>query len=175
MRIEIEVPQERVAAIIGKSGEVKKKIEEKGKCKLKINGNIVEVEYEDSVSFLRVRDVITAIAKGFSPEVALKLFDDEMMVLEVIDLSNLVSDKALPRVKGRIIGSEGKMKNQIETTLDVNLSITDKYVAIIGNSENVAAAREAIMMLVDGAQHSTVLKFMERKRREMKSREFEWL
>ncbi len=175
--IEIEVPEDRIGVLIGKEGEVKKAIEERTGCRLRISSRsgIVKIECDDPVNFMRARDVINAIAKGFSPEVALKLLDDEMMVLEVIDLSSLVSEKAMQRVKGRIIGKEGKMRRQIEDTLDVNVSVYDKYVAILGDAEAVSAAREAIIMLVEGAQHSTVIRFMERKRREMKSRMLDWI
>ena len=124
---------------------------------------------------MRAKDVVTAIAHGFSPDVALRLLDDEMLVLEVIDLSSMLPENAMRRIKGRIIGKEGRMRKQIEDVLNVNISIHDKFVAILGEVENVAAAREAVMLLVDGAQHSTVIKFMERKRRELKSRSLDWI
>ncbi|WP_290597923.1 MULTISPECIES: KH domain-containing protein [unclassified Archaeoglobus] len=175
--LEIEIPEDRIGALIGKEGEIKRLIEEKTGCKLRVSSKFgfVKVECEDALGFMRARDVVTAIAHGFSPEIALRLLDDEMLVLEVIDLSTIVSESAMRRIKGRIIGKEGKMRRQIEDMLNVNISIHGKHVAIIGEAENVAAAREAIMMLVDGAQHSTVIKFMERKRRELKSRSLEWL
>ena len=175
--IEIEVPEDRVGVLIGKDGEIKKLIEEKTGCKLRISSKfgVVKIECEDALGFMRAKDVVMAIAHGFSPDIALKLLDDEMLVLEVVDLSSMVSENAMRRIKGRIIGKEGKMRKQIEDMLNVNISIHGKYVAIIGEVKNVAAAREAVMMLVDGAQHSTVIKFMERKRRELKSRSLEWL
>jgi phosphopantetheinyl transferase len=73
-----------------------------------------------------------------------------------------------------IIGKEGKMRRFIEDTLGVNISVYGKTVAIIGDAESVAVAREAILMLVEGAQHSTVQRFLERKRREMKMRSLDW-
>ncbi len=175
--LEIEIPEDRIGALIGKDGEIKKLIEEKTGCKLKVSSKFgfVRIECEDAIGFMKAKDVVTAIAHGFSPEIALRLLDDEMLVLEVIDLSALISESAMRRIKGRIIGKEGRMKRQIEETLNVNISIHGKHVAIIGEVENVAAAREAVMMLVDGAQHSTVIKFIERKKRELKSRSLEWL
>lgn len=177
MLMEFEIPEDRVGVLIGKEGEVKKRIEEKTGCKLEIDSKsgVARIECEDALGFMRAKDVVTAIASGFSPEIALRLLDDEMLVLEVIDLSGMVSDSAMRRIKGRIIGKEGKMRKQIEDMLNVSVSVHGKNVAILGEAENVAAAREAVMMLVDGAQHSTVIKFMERKRRELKSRSLEWL
>ncbi len=175
--IELEISPERVGALIGKDGEVKKTIEEKTGCKLRVDGEsgVVKIECEDAIGFMRARDAVRAISHGFSPDVALRLLDEEMAMLEVIDLTNYVSEKALQRVKGRIIGKEGKMRKQMEDVLGVKISIQGKYVAILGDAENVAAAREAVMMLVEGAQHSTVMKFMERKRREMRSRALDWI
>ncbi|WP_202318690.1 KH domain-containing protein [Archaeoglobus neptunius] len=175
--IEIEVPEDRIGVLIGKEGEIRKLIEERTGCKLKISGRYgsVKIECGDAIGFMKARDVVTAIAHGFSPDVALKLLDDDFLVLEVIDLSSMVSDNSMRRIKGRIIGKEGKMRKQIEDMLNVNVSVRDKYVAIIGEAENVGAAREALMMLIDGAQHSTVIKFMEKKRRDLKSRSLDWI
>jgi len=175
--IEVEIPQGRIGVLIGKDGEIKKLIEERTGCKLKVSSKFgtVRIECEDAIGFIRARDVVMAISHGFSPDIALKLLDDEMLVLEVIDLSNMVSENAMRRIKGRIIGKEGKMRKQLEDMLNVNMSIHEKFVAIIGEAENVAAAREAVMMIVDGAQHSTVIKFMERKRRELKSKALDWI
>jgi len=175
--LEIEIPEDRIGVLIGKEGEVKKCIEEKTGCKLDIDSKacVVRIECEDAIEFIKARDVIRAIAVGFSPDVAMKLLEDEMIVFDVIDLTNYVSNKHLERIKGRIIGKEGKIRRQIEDLLDVNIAIHGKTVAIIGEPENVSVAREAIMMLIDGAQHSTVMRFLERKRRELRSRSLEWI
>jgi len=175
MRIEIEVPEERIGVLIGKDGEVKKMIEKKCNCKLSFGKNTVIVDYEDNLSFMRARDVILAISRGFSANVAMKLLEDENLVFESIDLSQLVPEKAMKRILGRIIGKDGKIKKQIEDLLNVNISIYDRYVSIIGEFENLSLAREAINMLIEGSQHSTVLKFLERKRRDLKARSLDWV
>ena len=176
MEIELVIPEDRIGVLIGKEGEVKERIEKETGCKLKISSKtgVVKIECEDPIGFLRAQDVIKAIAYGFNPDIAMKLLQDEFIVLEIIDLTGYVSPKHLERVKGRIIGKEGKMRKFIEDTLDVNVSVYGKTVAIIGDAESVAAAREAILMLVEGAQHSTVQRFLERKRREIKMRSLDW-
>ena len=176
MEIEMAIPEDRIGVLIGKEGEIKERIEQATGCKLRINSKtgVVRITCEDPVNFLRVQDVIKAIAHGFNPDVAMKLLEDDMTVLDIIDLSAYVSDKHLERVKGRIIGKEGVMRRNIEDLLNVHVSIYGKTVAIIGDAESVAIAREAIMMLVEGAQHSTVMRFLERKRRELKMRGLDW-
>jgi len=173
--IELRIPEDRIGVLIGKEGEIKKAIEEKTGCKIKVRSKagLVTIEGEDAIGFLKARDVINAVAHGFSPEVAMKLLE-EFNVLEIIDLTDYVPNNALQRVKGRIIGKEGKVRKTMEEMLNVNISIYDKTVAIIGDPEAANAAREAVLMLVEGAQHSTVQRFLERKRRDLKLRSYDW-
>jgi ribosomal RNA assembly protein len=169
MRLEIEVPEERVGVILGKEGENKRRIEEKCGCRIYVAKNIVTLDCPDSLSLMKAKNVITAIARGFSAETSMKLLENEDLVFESIDLSQILPEKSLQRILGRIIGKEGIMKKQIEDMLNVNLSIYGNFVSIIGEFENVTIAREAINMLINGAQHSTVMKFIERKRWDLKS------
>ncbi|MCD6494172.1 MAG: RNA-processing protein [Archaeoglobaceae archaeon] len=175
-KIEMKLPKSRIGVLIGKDGKVIKKIEDATNCKIEINPKTetVKIECEDALGFLKAKDIVNAIASGFNAETALKLLEGDFTILEIIDLSDFVPSSAMQRIKGRIIGKEGRMKKTIEDMLAVNVSIQDKTVAIIGEAENVNAAREAIMMLIDGAQHSTVQRFLERKRRDIKMRSFDY-
>jgi len=175
--IEIRVPDDRIGVLIGREGEVKKKIQEKTGCRLRIDsksGVVSITRGEDPIGFLKAKDIVNAIARGFNPDVAMKILEDDFTILETIDLTEYTSSKSMDRIKGRIIGKEGKMRRIIEETLNVHVSVYGKYVSLIGNIENVSAAREAIMMLIDGAQHSTVQKFMERKKREIEMHSMDW-
>ncbi|WP_457591025.1 KH domain-containing protein [Geoglobus sp.] len=175
--VEIRIPPDRVGVLIGREGEVKKKLEERTGCKIRIdskNGVVSITRGDDAVGFLKAKDVVNAIARGFNPDVAMRVLDDDFTILESIDLSQYIPPKAMERIKGRIIGKEGKMRKLIEETLNVHVSVYDKFVSIIGNVENVSAAREAVMMLIDGAQHSTVQRFMERKKREIEMHSMDW-
>jgi len=172
---ELRIPDDRIGVLIGKEGEIKKAIEEKTGCKVKINSKtgMVTIEGEDAIGFLKARDLINAIAHGFSPNVAMKLLD-EFNILEIINLTDYVLDSALQRIKGRIIGKEGKVRKAIEEMLNVNVSVYGKTVAIVGDPDATSAAREAVLMLVEGAQHHTVQRFLERKRRHLKLRSYDW-
>ena len=176
MEIEIAIPEVRIGVLIGKEGEIKERIENATNCKLKIDGEscVVKIACDDPVNFLKVQDVIKAIAHGFNPDVAMKILQDDLTVLDVIDLSSYIPEKHLQRVKGRIIGKEGSMRKTIEDLLNVHVSVYGKTVSIIGDVESVAVAREAITMLIEGSQHSTVMRFLEKKRRELKMRSLDW-
>ena len=99
----------------------------------------------------------------------MRLFQDDTY-LDVIDLTEYVgkATKDLERVRARIIGTNGKTRRSIEEACGVEVSILGKTVSIIGEVNEVALARESIEMLLNGAAHSTVYKFLERKRKELR-------
>ncbi|HID42296.1 MAG TPA: RNA-processing protein [Archaeoglobaceae archaeon] len=172
-KIVLRIPEDRLGVIIGKDGSVKKRLEEETNCRIIVSSEgVVAIESEDAVGFLKAQDVIKAIGSGFSPEVAFKLLSDDFIILDVISLD--FSPNNLQRIKGRIIGKGGKFRKAIEDMLGVNVSVHHKSVAIIGEIENVNAAREAINMIINGHQHSTVYRFLENKRREIKMKSLDW-
>lgn len=177
MQEHIKVPQDRIGAIIGVEGNVKKVIEEKTGATMDVDSEsgVVVVESEgDAVKAMKATDVIKAIARGFSPEKALKLLDNEDLILDVIDLSKFGDSPAdLKRVKGRVIGKSGKSREVIEQMTGVRLSVYGKTISIIGDSEQLAIARAAIDMLLDGAPHGAVYSYLEKKRRELKRSQLE--
>ena len=177
----LKIPKERVGVLIGPEGKTKKNIEEKLSVELQIDsetGGVIislsEKAEEPSLLF-RAKDVVTAIGRGFSPEHAFRLIRDEESMLEVIDLRTIFgkSESDLKRVKGRIIGMNGKTRKIIEELTDTNVCVYGHTVSIIGNIEQVQAAREAIQMLINGSQHNVVYRFLHRKRRELKKRMLE--
>ena len=72
------------------------------------------------------------------------------------------------RVKGRIIGKDGKSRALLEELTETQISVYGHTVAYIGHVENLQVAREAILMLVRGAFHKTVWNFLYAYRRKMK-------
>jgi ribosomal RNA assembly protein len=127
------------------------------------------MEGEDAPLLLRGIEVVQAIIRGFSPERAFVLLDDEDLLLDVIDLSGLTeSPRQLDRLRGRIIGKEGRSREQIEHMTECEISVFGKTVAIIGLPEQIKIARSAVDMLLQGLPHEMVFAFLERKRRELK-------
>ncbi|WNY25947.1 KH domain-containing protein [Methanolapillus millepedarum] len=163
----IKVPKERVAVIIGPGGSTKKQIEDAAKVVMEIDGEDGRIEIkseEDVILSMRAMEVIKAIARGFSPEKALELFNDDFLMLDVIDLSEAASTpKELARLKGRIIGREGKTREIAERLINVKLSVYGKTVSVIGYPEQTTIIRTAIDMLVNGVNHGTVYSFLEKK------------
>jgi ribosomal RNA assembly protein len=79
----------------------------------------------------------------------------------------------MKRLKGRIIGKEGKTRRIIEELTETNVSVYGHTVSIIGNMEQAEVAKEAIRMLIRGSLHQTVYRFLHRKRREFKKKKME--
>jgi len=159
----LKIPEDRVAVLIGKGGGIKREIEKRTNTQLKIDDGNVSIE-GDPMGVLTARDVVLAIGRGFSPEIAFRLFNEEN-VLEIIPLTDFIrSEKELMRKKGRIIGRKGKTRNVIEGITNTSVSVYGKSVGIIGKYDHVEIAREAILKLIRGARHSSVYKFLERSR-----------
>ena len=166
---EIKIPEERVAVLIGKDGETKKEIEEQAKCNLDISkeGDVI-ITGEDGLTLYTTKEIVKAIARGFNPKIALLLLKQDY-AFEIIDMT-IISGKSkstLMRLKGRVIGKGGKSREEIERLTDTYISIYGKTIGIIGETTNVAMAKEAVGMLLDGSMHKTVFKFLEKKKKEM--------
>jgi len=176
-----KIPKDRIGALIGPEGQVKENIEKKLGVGLSIDSETGDVtitlgsEAQDPSLLFRAKEVVTAIGRGFSPDRAFRLLHEEDAVLEVIDLHEMFgrSLSDLQRVKGRIIGQEGKTRRIIEELTEADVSVHGHTVAIIASVDQMEVAREAIQMLLRGSQHSTVYRFLHRKRRELKKKKLE--
>jgi ribosomal RNA assembly protein len=177
----VRIPKERVGVLVGPDGKVKQNIEEKLNVELQIESEaggvtiMLAEKAEDPSVLLRAKDVVTAIGRGFSPEHAFRLIRNEDAIFEVIDLRDIFgrSESDIKRIKGRIIGMNGKTRSLIEELTDADVAVYGHTVGIIGNFEQAEAARGAVQMLIDGSQHHAVYKFLQRKRSELKKQMLE--
>ncbi|MDD1772886.1 MAG: KH domain-containing protein [Methanomassiliicoccales archaeon] len=169
----VKIPKERVGAIIGQGGETKRFLESRTGLRINIDAEEGEVSFdetktEDPLMPLKIMDIVKAIGRGFAPQKAFRLLDDDEY-LELIEIDDYVgkSNNALIRVRSRVIGAGGKTRRIIEDLVGVNISVYGDTVGIIGNSVQMPVARKAVDMLLSGSEHATVYKFLERKRAEL--------
>jgi ribosomal RNA assembly protein len=175
----LKIPKERVAVLIGTKGTTKGLIEKTTQTHLEIDSEAGTVsispteDNEDPLSVWKARYMVKAVGRGFNPEIALKLADDEIM-LDIINLPDYVgkSKKALARQKSRIIGKEGRTRDIITEMAEVDVSVYGKTVSLIGNMEHLQVAREAVVMILNGSRHKSVYAFLEKKKQNRKMREF---
>lgn len=172
---ELKIPKERVAVLIGKKGTTKKHIEKKTKTKLdvKSEGDVI-ITCEDNINFLVAQNMIKAVGRGFNPEIAGLLLDEDN-ILEIINILDFTgkSKKKFTRIKARLIGTQGRSRKLIEQMTNTEISIYGKTVSIIGSFDNVLLAKKALEHLLSGAPHGNVYKFIENQKKEIKKREFE--
>ena len=169
----IRVPMDRVAAVIGKKGETKKRLEESLHVSLEIDGQtgavtVRSTSIEDGDPF-RATSVVEAVARGFSPQRALRLLDPETS-LEILDLRDFAgkSDNSLERIKGRIIGLNGKSRRVIEELTKCYVSVYGRTVSIIGEATEAKLAKDAVEMLATGSRHRSVYNMLQRARTKRK-------
>lgn len=171
----IRIPGERVGALIGPGGKTKKRIEATFLVDLTIDsetGNVdirVKPDQPDVSVLLIVRNVVRAIGRGFSPKNALQLMNEDFDLI-IMDLEEYVgrSKNAQNRVKGRIIGKEGKSRTMIEELTECLVSVYGGTVAIIGPYDMLPVSKEAVEMLINGSFHKTVWNHLYAYRRKMK-------
>lgn len=173
----VTIPRDRIGALIGPEGEVKSQIEKACMVDLTVNSEtgLVDIlpkrDNNDPSSLLRAKDMVSAIGRGFSPSRALTLTDEDN-ILDIIDLREIFgkSESDIQRIKGRIIGRDGKTRRLIEELTGALISVYGHSIGMIGDYDSVTTAREALEMLIKGKQHASVYGFLRIKRREAKKR-----
>jgi ribosomal RNA assembly protein len=171
----LKIPRDRVGALIGPKGKAKRRIERYFGVTLEIDSEsgaveiTVNPENSNVTSSFTVRNVVKAIGRGFSPQRA-EILAKEDFDLHIIYLDEFVGDSknTIKRVKGRIIGKNGRSRELIEEITETRISVYGGTIAYIGSPEGLEAAREAIMRLIKGSFHKTVWNYLYAWRRKMK-------
>ena len=168
------VPKDRIAVIIGAKGATSEAIRNAAGCqKFIIDSDSGDVEVEwgepgsyDPVKAMKLPDVVKAIGRGMAPDAAVRLLDDDHF-FELVDLRDYVGKRSNQqrRIRARIIGRQGKIRKLIEQLTQTQISIYNSTVVLVGEESGLFAARQAIEMLAGGAEHGTVMGFLERDRK----------
>ena len=175
------IPMNRIAVLIGSKGSTRRAIEKASGAKLSIDSRSGDVSCEweedfDPIKQLKLPGVIKAIGRGMNPERAIQLLQDGHFI-ELIDIRGYVGKQANQqrRIRSRIIGRNGRIRELIEEHSGAEVAIYGSTIVIIGTEEGVPLASQAIERLLRGAEHSSVLKNLEgeRRRRRMSARNLE--
>ena len=174
----VQVPDDRIGVLIGAGGETMREIEERAEVRLDIDSESGKVEIEtvgDPVTGLKGPDIVKAIGRGFAPEEALRLLEDDMMVFDIVDIGAAARNpNDLRRQKGRLIGEDGRTRELMEELTGASVTIYGSTLAAIGGPRQVEAVRDAAEMLLDGAPHGAVYSFLEERRQELKHKGMEY-
>ena len=125
--------------------------------------NIVEFSGE-GIDVWVCKKAIKGISRGFRWEDVrcLKEDDYELCVIEIRDFGR-DTKKDITRLKGRVIGEEGRSRRTIEEQTRTVIRVYGKTVAIVGDVDGVELAKNAVVMLLEGARHATVYRFLEKE------------
>jgi ribosomal RNA assembly protein len=161
----IRIPSERAKMLTGSNTENRKKIEKRCKVSITIQDEGEVGINGDTTDVFFARDVIRAIGRGFEVKDALRLTGDNYG-LYIFPLKELIgSERAIVRLKGRVIGENGKTKKDIEQATESVLSIYGNTIGIIARMDTIEYAKEAVSMLLDGAPHSAVSNYLAKAKR----------
>ena len=165
---------DRVAILIGHNGETKDDIEKRSGLKIDIDSKLGEVviddhEVEDPLIIIKVENIVKAIGRGFSPQNAFILFNDDSDFF-IFDLYDYVGKKPshIRRLKSRIIGREGKTKRVLEELTDSKISIYGHTISIISDIMKMNILKKSVDMLLTGSKHATVYRFVESQIKELR-------
>jgi ribosomal RNA assembly protein len=168
------ISADRLGVLIGPDGETKKRLQQLTGTRILVDSasgdvTIDEAAAPDPVLALKARDVVQAMARGFSDDRAFRLLNEDAY-LEVLDIKDFAHSKnRIAQIRARLIGTRGKTRRIIEELTGVEVSVWGHTVAIIGGAFEMAIAREALVMLLRGSEHKTVYRFLERKRADLKA------
>ena len=173
----LKIPMERVGVLIGQKGETKRNLEELSSLKINIDSNQGEVviddhEADDPLVVIKIENIIKAIGRGFSPDRALRLMNDDADFF-TFNLYDYVGKKEahVRRLKSRVIGKEGKTKRVLEELTDATISIYGHTVSVISDIVRMNILKKSIDMLLTGSTHATVYKFVETQMKELRREE----
>ena len=139
-------------------------IEQRANVKLEVQDDGTVIIRGNALGCWMAKHVVKALARGFAKEDAFTLFEEDKM-LYVIPIAK--ERNKLVRIRARIIGRKGKMKQEIERMTGCKLAIHGKTVSIIGSGRELEVARTAIEKLIHGASHSKVLSYLRRAKLEV--------
>ncbi len=164
---QIKIPKARIAPLIGKSGSTKRKLCKRSECEIEVDSEEGEVKIsgKDPLKLFDLKNVVSSIGRGVNPEIAQGLFDKENF-LEIINIADFAgTKKSMIRLRGRVIGDQGKARKTIEQLTQTKICVFGKTIAIIGKVFDVKNAKDAMISLLQGSQHANVYSYLERKRK----------
>ena len=174
----VKIPQDRVGVLIGQGGETMREIESAAEVRLDIdseNGAVAIESVGDPVRGLKGPDIVRAIGRGFAPDQALELLEEELMMLDVVDIGAVArNSNDLERLKGRLIGEDGRTRELMEELSGASVVIYGSTLGAIGRPREVEVVRTATEMLLDGAPHGAVYSYLEEQHNELKYRGMEY-
>jgi ribosomal RNA assembly protein len=153
--------QEIYVETIGKVLQSKKKLESELEVKITNQGKNLFVDGNTAKEFTAIQ-FMEAINMGFSIDRAL-LLKDENVILQTLHIKDITKRNDLERVRGRIIGSQGKTLKTLNNLTNCDFSLHDNEIGIIGDTEDIEEAIQAVTSLIQGSKQANVYAHAEKE------------
>lgn len=139
----------------------KKQLEKKLNLKITNRGKELTIRGSPENEYTGEK-VIDAINFGFSISTALLIKEEEDFIFEILNIKDYTKKHDLKRIKARIIGTKGGTLKTLQQLTKCHFELKDNYVGIIGCSELIENAQNAVMSIIQGSKQSNVYNFLER-------------
>lgn len=161
--LSVDVPVHKIGAIKRDWFKIYTPIVELGKLQIRMNLKTKRIdlrtcpETENSAFLDRAALLIKAVLIGFSVEDVIFVLKEDAYLysFEIYEVKMLKGDH-LNRAIGRIIGRNGSTKRAIEATSKAKIAVIDTKVHILGDTENIDVAKDAICRLIMGSEPSKI-------------------
>jgi ribosomal RNA assembly protein len=138
----------------------KENLERELNVKITSNGKEISISGEAEDEYLAGK-IIEALDFGFPFATAL-LIKKEDILFKIINIKEYSKQKNLERVRGRVIGKEGKTLKTLSNLSECNFEIKNNKIGIIGESECIKGAEEACKSLLKGSKQANVYAYLEK-------------
>jgi ribosomal RNA assembly protein len=169
----LKVSMERIfIEKIGKIIKHKSNIEKYLKVRLLISDEGITIisKNDDAYNEFIAKNVVIALEQGFSFESAMNLKNEDYM-FQQISVKSIARPSRLKTIMARIIGEKGRTKEIISEMTGCDVAVHDYNVSVIGNTEDVEIAAQAIRSLIQGSPQASVYAYLERNRKFRKYKE----
>jgi len=140
----------------------RKEIENSFKVKIQDKKDFLLIE-GNPVDEIRCLDFIQAVDLGFSIPAALNL-REEGFIFRVIRIKDIAKRKNLSQVRGRVIGKNRKVMDNLEFLTNTSISLHNNLIGAIGLEEDVKKLEKALINLIAGSKHSGIYGFLEKEK-----------
>lgn len=127
---------------------------------IEIKGKEVSISGKPEDEYIAEK-VIEALDFGFPFSDALKIKKEDIM-FEILNVKACATNKNFERIRGRIIGKEGKALRTISSLGDCSIELSGNRLGIIGYAENMRPVEEACKLLIKGSKHANVYAYLEK-------------
>lgn len=140
----------------------KKKLEENLEIKITNRGKEISIEGSPEEEYYAEK-VINALGFGFSFSTAILIKKGDF-IFEILNIKDYTKRKDLERIRARIIGKGGKTLKVLHNLTECHFELNKNNVGIIGISEYIQNAEEAVISIIKGSKQTNVYHFLERNR-----------